>query len=539
MDGKIVIGTEINTKEFDSQIGYIEQKMSDIENKLKQADMGFEVGDTQKLEMEYEKLGNQLIGLKEKQEKYNQSIEEAGAIGFSRIKTSVEDVGNSITKITKKVAKWGLAVFGVRSAYMAIRRAISTVSQYNDQIKTDIAYIQFALASALEPIIKVIIGLAYKLLGVLNAISIALFNYNLFQNASINKFKKMNAGASKLKKTLAGFDEMNVLGDSGSGGGVGGATMPSMEFDTSLGEKFLSFWRGIIQFWENDWLEAFNSLTGQWATFFQGIGMIGKGFYDILKGIFETIKGAFKMLIALFKGDTSALYEGLKTMLNGLANIFKGIIEINIGVFKAAVGLVKGILVELVTVIYNNVIKPIGNFFANLWSKMVSGVKTAFNSITSFFSNIISKIMGMFKKIGSTAGDVVGKAFKAVINAILKTIEKILNTPIKAINSLIKTINKVPGINLGKLEPFTLPRLAKGGIVNMPGRGVPVGGALAGEVNREGVIPLTDSQQMALLGEAIGKYININATIPVYVGNRQIAREIQKIQSENDFAFNR
>ena len=39
--------------------------------------------------------------------------------------------------------------------------------------------------------------------------------------------------------------------------------------------------------------------------------------------------------------------------------------------------------------------------------------------------------------------------------------------------------------------------------------------AIAGESGREGVIPLTDSQQMALLGEAIGKYININATIPV------------------------
>ena len=89
----------------------------------------------------------------------------------------------------------------------------------------------------------------------------------------------------------------------------------------------------------------------------------------------------------------------------------------------------------------------------------------------------------------------------------------------------------------GIYYPGGIPRLASGGIINQPGRGVPLG--IGGEAGAEGVIPLTDSQQMALLGEAIGKYININATIPVYVGNRQIAREIQKINAENDFAYNR
>ena len=84
-----------------------------------------------------------------------------------------------------------------------------------------------------------------------------------------------------------------------------------------------------------------------------------------------------------------------------------------------------------------------------------------------------------------------------------------------------------------------IPKLAVGGIVNMPSRGVPIGGAIAGEAGAEGVIPLTDSQAMETLGQAIGKYINISATVPVYVGNRQIAREIKKINAENDFAFNR
>ena len=68
---------------------------------------------------------------------------------------------------------------------------------------------------------------------------------------------------------------------------------------------------------------------------------------------------------------------------------------------------------------------------------------------------------------------------------------------------------------MGYLPTFKLPRLKAGGIINLPGRGIPVGGgtAIGGESGREGVIPLTDSQAMETLGEAIGRYITINANI--------------------------
>ena len=73
MDGWIKIGTEIETKDFDSQITYIEQQLDEIEYKLKQADMGFDVGDVGKLEAQYEKLGNQLLSLRQKQADLNKT----------------------------------------------------------------------------------------------------------------------------------------------------------------------------------------------------------------------------------------------------------------------------------------------------------------------------------------------------------------------------------------------------------------------------------------------------------------------------------
>lgn len=72
----------------------------------------------------------------------------------------------------------------------------------------------------------------------------------------------------------------------------------------------------------------------------------------------------------------------------------------------------------------------------------------------------------------------------------------------------------------------------------MPGRGLPYNGAYIGERGAEAVVPLTDRQQMELLGATIGKYITINANIVNSMNGRVISRELKQIQSEQDFAYN-
>lgn len=61
---------------------------------------------------------------------------------------------------------------------------------------------------------------------------------------------------------------------------------------------------------------------------------------------------------------------------------------------------------------------------------------------------------------------------------------------------------------------------------------------MIGERGAEGVIPLTDSQAMATLGEAIGRYVTINANITNKMNGRVISREIQQIMANQDFAYN-
>lgn len=576
MDGQVIIGTTIDTKSFDAQIEELKFKLDDLEETYKQAlkDNDWDEKALKELERDIEKVSNRLVDLKKKQDSLNTS-------SFSGISSQLTNIGNGVERVIKKVTRWGLAIFGIRSAYMFVRQAMSTLSQYNEQIGTDVQYIRFVLASTLQPVIERIIQLVYTLLQYIGYIAKAWFGVNIFANASANAFQRSNkaiagsAGSAKklnkeLQKTLAGFDEMNVLQenkdtDTGGSASAGGGGISAPSFDLSNWEdveipawiKWIADNKDLVLgfFIELGLLIAGMKLAGFLATLGIGASVIG-GIIAIVGGLIIFIKG----IIDYLKNPT---WENFAKILAGIAIIAGGVFLI-FGGFPALIALIIGAVVALGLAIYknwdnikktlgkvakwidDNIIKPVANFFSGLWNGITNGVrntvnsiKNFFNSIPSFFSGILNRITGFFRDLGYSAGNVIAGAFRSVVNGVLRTIENVLNTPIRTINSLISTINKISPVKIGRLSTFSLPRLAKGGIVNMPSRGVPVGSAIAGERGQEGVIPLTDSQQMALLGEAIGRYITVNANITNTMNGRVISREIQKVQNQSNFAMNR
>ena len=131
-------------------------------------------------------------------EETNKKLQQAK--GISSIKDVMDDVNKSTSNAIRKVGKWALAIFGVRSAYMFVRQAASTLAQYNEKIASDLEYIRFALASALQPVIEGLIQLVYKLLTYVNYIAQAWFGVNLFANASAKAMEKGSKSAEKMKK---------------------------------------------------------------------------------------------------------------------------------------------------------------------------------------------------------------------------------------------------------------------------------------------------------------------------------------------------
>lgn len=504
MDGWVMIKTELDTKLIDKQIKELENDLVDLEKQYEEVTavkmFEWQEEEAKKLRKEINRVNEEIDILEGQRLKVDM---------FGNMKNSIDGIGDGITKIVKKVARWGVAIFGIRSAYMAVRSAMGTISENDEQLKADIDYIKDALAYTLEPVVRRIVDLIKQLMFYVAYLTKAWTGKNIFENAN-KSLKGANKQAKELKKTMAGFDEMNVLTDNSSGGG--GSATPS--FDLT----------GIENMKEPKWLIMIRDI-GQWII---------DNWQDVVFGLLLT-----KLFIDLLTGN----WIGVVIDLIGLLVIaFFRVKDAIITIYEDG----KVVLGMFLGWIYDKFIKPLGEFFGALWNGLIIGfekagnsIKTKFNSIVNFFKNIINTIIGLFKTIGTKVGDVLGGAFKVVINGVLKAIENILNSPIKAINGLISVINKVPGIDLGKLPTFNLPRLAVGGVVNMPGRGVNYMGANIGERGAEGVIPLTNSQMMSELGKAIGQYVTINANITNTMNGRVISRELQKVNSSSDFAFNR
>ena len=596
--------------------GSLENTITKLKSQVNQTNAEFEkqnnlmnksVDNLTKAETQQEKQKQKVVETTKEIQRLN---EERKKSQISNIKDAIENIGKETEKTIKKVGKWALAIFGIRSAYLMVRKAASTISQYDEQVKADLQYIQIALASILEPVIKRIIELVYKLLQYLQIIIYQWTGKNIFANAN-KALKKMTGSAKELKKQLAGFDEMNVLSDSSSSGGV---TAPSVDLGKMAGDmpewvkwivengellkniiigigiaiaalkigEFLQnlglfsglpLWqlvaglaltiggivltiKGIIDFIKDPTWQNFMKILEGIALVVAGIAILF-GAWPVALGAaialiiieivkhFDQIKGFFRGLITWI--DENVL-GGLRKLFGPLGDILyapiKYLLEFGMGAFEAFYGGIKRIIDGVVKIFKGDFWGGIKDIFGGLLSVLTAplqGFLKAVQSVVGLVLNFFNQMWGKLKEIGVKAGEIISGAFKAVVNAILGAVESVLNTPIKTINGLIGTINKVPGINLSKLSTFNLPRLAKGTILNAPGKGVPVAGgsAVAGEAGREAYLPLSDTQLLEELGSTIGKYININATIPVYMGNRQVVREFRKISAEDDFAYNR
>lgn len=612
------------------------------------------------LEAKVEGTRLQYNAINDKVNEYKQKIEtikiDKHASDVQKLQKGFSGVGTSVERVTKRISRLILSIFGIRSALMIIRRASSDLANYDQDYANKLEYIRFVLAQAIAPILKGIVNLVMTLLSYINAIAQAWFGVNLFANGtadnfnriknassgSAENFNKMQSSASgvskavkQIKKQLSGFDEVNVLtadSDTGTSPGAGGVGMPEIQkFDV----PDLSKIQGKIPKWMQ-WLLKNGELVKKIlkgigavilgikiADFLKKLGLLGEGFSTfktlllglgigmILFGIYETIQGILDFVENPSWENFAKILEGLAFILAGIGVAMLVIDAANpIGWIMLLIGVITLLVAEVIKHwdeikevlgkvgqwIYDHVIKPVGDFFQKLWNKITEifspfidffkslfgtmfenvkitldnmrkifkflwdkikeifkpvaewfsdkfnkakeAIKRVFEPIISFFSNLWDRVKTKLKEFGEKVGEVIGGAFKNVMNSVIDAIEWILNTPIQGINGLISAINNL-GLDLGYLQEFHLPRLAVGGIVNMPNKGTMVGGrAIAGESGAEGIIPLTDTQAMETLGEAIGRYITINATIENRMNGRVISRELKEVRSNQDFAFN-
>ncbi len=516
----------------------------------------------------YSQIQSNVSAYKAKIESVNIQKQQAQV---DQLKNGFNKMNTSVSSSIKHIGRLALGIFSVASAYRLMSSASSTLGQYDEQYATNLEYIRYLIAQAIAPALKYVVNLASTLLSYLNYILNAWFGITLFSKNSSKNFMKARESTSKIKKDLqtTPFDEMNVLSDTSSSG-TSGAVAPSI--DPSLFEGKVPDWLKWIANNKNLILSVMAGVGAgllAWKLGLEGIKALGiglmisgivyaissllqylkdrtwKNFGKIIQGIGVAIIGLGAIIgsvpvavagaIVLIVGTITKYWQQIKGFLQSgidwliskvdwvkdnfglvgetIYTIFTSLLQGLLNIFDSLFTAIKGM--------FDGIIKFIKGAFSGDWKQAWEGIKDIFSSVWNGIKGIVSSVWQFIKSIFNSLVNLV----KGIANTIWGVIKGLINLITSGINVLIRGINKlsfdapdwVPEIG-GKKFGFNIPeipRLAKGTILNAPGRGVPVAGgrALAGEAGREAYLPLSDTQLLEELGSTIGKYIKINANI--------------------------
>lgn len=370
---------------------------------------------------------NQKMNEAKKVQSLNNSFEGIG----SRVKQVISGIGSAI----KRSIKWGVTILGIGTALGAIRKGINSYLESNPQIKANLDYMVYAIGQALALAILWVINLLQNLLGIIGAIAQVLFGVNLFANSFSKYMSKANKSASGVKKSLgslAGFDEINNIGnqDSSAAGGGSSIGVPDMDLENKTSEWIPAIQR--IKELFDDWKWAILGVAAALATIkilslFGASGTLIAGVVLIFSGLGLVVQG----LINMFTGDFAT---GMTQFLIGLGLIALGVL-ILFGGFPALIVLIVGLVVALVAVVIK------------YWDQIKEWCIKAFNTIVDFFKNnwqgillfIINPIAGAFKLAYDNC-----EGFRNFVNNVVTAIKNWfidLGTNIK--NAFVNAINWV------------------------------------------------------------------------------------------------
>lgn len=580
--------SRIQTQEqYNAALATTKARMTEIEASARRiaTEKGVDYNALLTANSEYQKLDSRLKLLTTHQKDFKDSTTSS----FTGAGKMADKFGASIKRGIKTMARYTLAMFGIRGAFTAVSQVARSYIADNEALESSINGIRGAFGELLGPAIEKVINLIKIAMSYVFAFVKALtgVDYVARWNAkALNKQTSATKELAKAQRQSAGFDEQNKLNDTSSGGGASGGVSGGLELPTISEEtlgKIQTFTDKLKEVW--GWLvenkEELLAMAAAVAIAFaingiiNWIGAMGgiAGVVSKILPMLTSLLGTLKLIggVALIGGGVFLIVDAFKDIKeNGLnwENILKllaGAIMVIVGaclLFNATllanpitwvvVGIMALIAAIVLCVTYWDEIKAAVEKFVQkavekineFGNKFRDGIKEKVDKVVEYFEGLKDKIGNAIQKIkdkltekfgdvGTKLGNIIEGAIKGIVNKVFEKIETRINKFIRMINGAIGIINAIPGVNIKTIQEVSLPRLAKGGIVSNIGKGVPL---VAGEAGREAILPLENNTEwMDIL---VDKINGGNTTIPIYLDGKMIAKYMIDLQKRRAFATN-
>ncbi|HGQ0480663.1 TPA: hypothetical protein ACL2ES_001169 [Streptococcus pneumoniae] len=268
----------------------------------------------------------------------------------------------------------------------------------------------------------------------------------------------------------------------------------------AIGEFFSGLWTKLQEIFEpiGQWFgEKFQQAWDAIVNIFSGIG---EWFSGVFQGAWDAIVNIFTPIGSWFGQRWADVTSALDNIGAWFTDMFQ----------KAWTGLTN-IFSKLGSWFgerWNDVtsaLSKVASWFGDIFGKAFDAVKNAFSSIGDFFKGVWDTVKSIFVNAGQMVGEAVGGAFKSAVNAVLGTIENVVNGFIGMINGVLGVVRNLPGLGwVGSVSTVSLPRLARGGIVDSPTI------AMIGEAGKEAVVPLENTGFIQTLGRVVSSAV-VNA----------------------------
>ncbi|WP_172931721.1 hypothetical protein [Streptococcus sp. 79] len=279
----------------------------------------------------------------------------------------------------------------------------------------------------------------------------------------------------------------------------------------AIGVLLYQNWDTVVEFAKTAWQGLCDFISG----ICQAIGEFFSGLWTKLQEIFEPIgqwfgekfQQGWDAIVNIFTPIGSWFGQRWADVTSALANIGAWFTDM----FQKAWTGLTNIFSKLGSWFgerWNDVtsaLSSVSNWFGEMFTNAYNAVKDAFSSIGDFFSGVWDTVKSIFVNAGQMVGEAVGGAFKSAVNAVLGTIENVVNGFIGMINGVLDVVRNLPGLGwIGSVSTVSLPRLARGGIVDSPTI------AMIGEAGKEAVVPLENTGFIQTLGRVVSSAV-VNA----------------------------